>query len=116
MKPVDGVAVNAKKKRKVVKKMDAKTCTIESVMEEFDAESKYGVALRAMPEAELKLAVDKLNKSANKGIKGTVKAKAISSKYANICSEKSKDHLVSMRVDEKDMFRKAAPVNSSRMV
>ena len=116
MKRVDGDAATVSKKRKTLKKMDSKTYTTETVMVEFDAESEYGVALRAMPDAELKLAVDKLNKSATNGIKGAVKAKLISSKYANICVDKLKEHLVSMRVADKDMFRKAAPVNSARMV
>ena len=96
--------------------MDLKTYTQETVMVEFDGNSEYGVALRAMTDVELKAAVDKLNKSATNGIKGAVKAKVIASKYANICVEKLKEHLVSQRVAANDMFRKAAPVNSSRHV
>ncbi len=45
-----------------------------------------------------------------------MKAKVIATKYANICVDKLKEHLVSQRVAENDMFRKAAPVNSSRHV
>jgi hypothetical protein len=60
--------------------MDKKTYTLVSVLDEFDAETEYGKALRAMPEWERKIAVDKLNKGASDGIKGAVKGKVISSK------------------------------------
>ncbi len=33
-----------------------------------------------------------------------------------VCKVKLKEHLVALRVDENDMFKKAAPVNSARMV
>jgi hypothetical protein len=45
-----------------------------------------------------------------------MEAKVISSKYSTICMQKLKEHLVSMRVVDNDMFRKAAPISSSRMV
>jgi hypothetical protein len=96
--------------------MDTKTYTMESVLVEFDADSEYGKALRAMPEGEMQVAVAKLNKGATDGIKGAVKAKVISSKYSTICKIKLKEHLMSMRVDENEMFRKAAPMNSATMV
>jgi hypothetical protein len=40
----------------------------------------------------------------------------ISSKYSTICKDKLKEHLLAMRVDANEMFRKAAPLNSARMV
>jgi hypothetical protein len=40
----------------------------------------------------------------------------ISSKYSTLCKDKLKEHLLAMRVDENEMFRKAAPLNSARMV
>ncbi len=45
-----------------------------------------------------------------------MKAKVIASKYADICRDKLKENLLSQCVAEKDMFRKAAPVNSSHNV
>ncbi len=47
--------------------MDLKTYTKETVMVEFDADSEYGVAFRAMTDVELKLAVDKLYMSGYSG-------------------------------------------------
>jgi hypothetical protein len=94
------------------KKMD--TYTMDSVMDEFDAESEFGKALCDMPDADRIVAVAKLNKDATDGIKGAVKAKVLASKYSTICIEKLKDHLAAMRVAENDMFRKSAPVHSAR--
>ncbi len=62
------------------------------------------------------VAVAKLNKGATDDIKGAVNSKVISSKYSTLCIEKLKEHLLAMRVDENEMFRKAAPLNSARMV
>ena len=104
-----GDAAKEPKKRKTMGKKDSKTYTADTILEDYDAESEYGVALRAMSPADLKLAVEKLNKSAAKGIKGTVKEKLLTSKYANTCVEKLKSHLVAQRVAQNDMFRKAAP-------
>jgi hypothetical protein len=70
----------------------------------------------AMPESEKHAAVAKLNKGTTDGIKGAVKAKVLSSKYSTVCKDKLKEHLLAMRVDENDMFKKAAPMNSARMV
>jgi hypothetical protein len=99
---------------KLKKKMDQVTYTMDAAMNEFGADSEFGKALRDMPDAERIVAVAKLNKGATNGIKGAVKAKVLSSKYSSICMEKLKDHLVAMRVEEKDMFRKSAPVHSGR--
>jgi hypothetical protein len=96
--------------------MDTGTYTMDSVLNEFDAESEYGKALRAMPDSDRIVAVAKLNKGATNGIKGAVKAKAMTSKYSTICIAKLKEHLLTMRVDDKDMFRKAAPVHSARTI
>jgi hypothetical protein len=46
--------------KKVVKEMDKKTYTLVSVLNEFDAETEYGKALRAMPESDRKIAVMEL--------------------------------------------------------
>jgi hypothetical protein len=85
-------------------------------MEEYDAESEYGKALRGMSESDRVVAVAKLNKGASDGIKGAVKAKVLSSKYATLCMDKLKEHLLAMRVEDKDMFRKAEPINRARLV
>ena len=99
---------------KLKKKMDQVTYTMEAAMTEFGADSEFGKALRDMPDADRIVAVAKLNKGATNGIKGAVKAKVLSSKYSSICMEKLKEHLVAMRVEEKDMFRKSAPVHNGR--
>jgi hypothetical protein len=108
VKRLHGDAEKEPKKRKTLKKKESKTYNAETILEAYNAESEYGVALRAMPPAELKMAVDKLNKSAAKGIKGTVKEKLLTSKIAITCVEKLNSHLVAQRVSENDMFRKAA--------
>ncbi len=99
---------------KLKKKMDQVTYTVGSAMTEFGEESDFGKALRDMPDAERIVAVAKLNKGATDGIKGAVKAKVLVSKYSIICMQKLKDHLVANRVEDKDMFRKSAPVHSGR--
>ena len=104
-----GDASKEPKKRKTLGKMEPKTYTTDTILEDYAPESEYGMALREMSPAELKQAVEKLNKSAAKGIKGTVKEKLLTSKYANTCVEKLKAHLVAQRVAQNDMFRKAAP-------
>ncbi len=62
------------------------------------------------------VAVKKLNKGANNGIKVAVKAKVMENKYSKLCREKIVDHLRSMRVDVDSMFRAAPSVSSSRQV
>ena len=94
------------------KKMD--TYTMDSVMEQYDAESEFGKALRDMPDAERIVAVAKLNKGANDGLKGAVKSKLLATKFSTICIDKLKATLIAARVAEDDMFRKPEPVNRSR--
>jgi hypothetical protein len=101
-------AAGVARPKKPVKKMNIKTYTLESVLVEFDAESEYGKALRAMPESDMQVAVAKFKKGATAGIKGAVKAKVLLSKYSTVCKDKLKEHLLVMRVNENDMFKKAA--------
>ncbi len=94
------------------KKMD--TYTMDSVMEQYDAESEFGQALREMPDEERIIAVAKLNKGANDGVKGAVKSKLLASKFSTLCIEKLKATLIAGRVPVEDMFRKPEPVNRAR--
>jgi hypothetical protein len=112
----DEAPVKRAREKKLKKKMDTVTYTLDSVMVEFDADSEFGKALRAMTDSDRIVAVAKLNKGATDGIKGAVKAKVMSSKYSTICMDKLKEHLCTMRVAEQDMFRKAAPVSSGRTI
>ncbi len=94
------------------KKLD--TYTMDSVMEQYDAESEFGKALRDMPDDERIIAVAKLNKGANDGVKVAVKSKLLASKFSTLYIEKLKATLIAARVPVDDMFRKPEPVNRAR--
>ena len=87
---------------------------MDSVMEQYDAESEFGKALRDMPDAERLVAVAKLNKGANDGVKVAVKSKLLASKFSTLYIEKLKATLIAGRVPVDDMFRKPEPVNRAR--
>ncbi len=113
---INGAVMGPATKKRTVKPKQVKTYTMDTAMDQFNNESEFGIALRAMPVSHREIAVAKLNKGALDGVKVAVKAKVVSTKYSDLCTQKLRDHLLSQRVDVNEMFRKAASINKSRMI
>jgi hypothetical protein len=88
--------------------------TVEGIKSTWNAETDYGASFREMDEIEQLSEVKRLNKGAEKGLKGVIKTKLIDSNYKVIVSESMRVHLKESGLPTASMFH--APFDSNKGV
>ncbi len=98
----------AKKLKRSVKTLTSLTShttyTVNGVMTSWDDTTEYGTSFRNMTEEEQHAEVLRLNKGAQKQMKGIIKNKLIAVNYTTLVANKLREHLSAGRVTQASMF------------
>jgi hypothetical protein len=86
--------------------------TVEGIKANWNAETDYGASFRGMDELEQLQEVNRLNKEAEKGLKGVIKTKLIDSNYKAIVSERLRVHLRESQMPQECMFHCPPTLNT----
>jgi hypothetical protein len=87
--------------------------TVEGIKSTWHAETDYGASFRDMSDIEQLSEVKRLNKGAEKGLKGVIKTKLINSNYKVIVSERMRIHLQDSRLPAASMLHAPPESNTS---
>ncbi len=87
---------------------------MEGIKSTWNEETEYGASFREMDAAEQISEVKRLNKGAEKGLKGVIKTKLIDSNYKVLVREKMRAYLNESRLPTASMFH--APPKSINVV
>jgi hypothetical protein len=88
--------------------------TVEGIKTTWNAETDYGASFRNMDPAEQVSEVKRLNKGAEKGLKGVIKTKLIDSNYSVLVRDRMRAYLSDSRLPIASMFH--APANTTTSV
>jgi hypothetical protein len=78
--------------------------TVNGVMTSWDDTTEYGTSFRNMTEEEQHAEVLRINKGAQKQMKGIIKNKLIAVNYTTLVADKLSEHLSAGRVTQATMF------------